>query len=178
MNILVTRHGETDWNLLKKIQGRIDNDLNEKGKNQARETKEKLNDEKIDLIICSPLKRTRQTAEIINEGRNIEIIYDEDIIERDFGEFEGCDVSELDKVDFWNPLNDFSSKNAENVDDLFKRVNSFLEKIKKKYPDKRILIVTHGGVSIPIYCYFNEIDCNKKLYHFSLKNCEVASYEL
>ena len=60
MNILVTRHGETDWNLLKKIQGRIDNDLNEKGKNQARETKEKLKDEKIDLIICSPLKRTRQ----------------------------------------------------------------------------------------------------------------------
>ena len=178
MNILVTRHGETDWNLLKKIQGRVDNELNEKGISQARETKEKLKDEKIDLIICSPLKRTRQTADIINEGRNIEIIYDEDIIERDFGEFEGCDVSELDKVDFWNPLNDFSSLRAENVNDLFKRINNFLEKIKKEYPDKRILIVTHGGVSIPIYCYFNEIENDKKLYFYSLKNCEVASYDL
>ena len=62
---------------------------------QAKETGKVLESEKIDLIICSPLKRAKQTAEIINQNRNIPIIYDEDVIERDFGEFEGINKTEI-----------------------------------------------------------------------------------
>ena len=87
--LLFTRHGQTEWNVLGKVQGRADIGLNEKGKQQAEETRKTLENEKIDLIICSPLLRAKQTAEIINKNRNIPIIYDDDIIERDFGEFEG-----------------------------------------------------------------------------------------
>jgi len=47
-----------------------------------------LKNEKIDLILCSPLKRAKQTTEIINQGRNIKVMIDERISERDFGEFE------------------------------------------------------------------------------------------
>ena len=67
MKILVTRHGQTDWNLDKKVQGKADIELNEKGRQQAEETKKLLDYKDIDLIICSPLIRARQTAEIINK---------------------------------------------------------------------------------------------------------------
>lgn len=87
MEVLLTRHGQTEWNVLGKVQGRADIELNEKGIQQAEETGEALKNEEIDLIICSPLKRAKQTAEIICKDRNIPIIYDEDVIERDFGEF-------------------------------------------------------------------------------------------
>lgn len=70
MEILLTRHGQTEWNLLKKVQGKADIELNEKGIKQAEETRDSLKNEKIDLILCSPLKRAIQTAEIINQGRD------------------------------------------------------------------------------------------------------------
>ena len=96
MKLLFTRHGQTEWNVLGKVQGRADISLNEKGKEQARKTAEKLQNEDFDLIICSPLKRARETAEIINIGRNVPVIYDETIAERDFGEFEGVQKEEFD----------------------------------------------------------------------------------
>lgn len=77
MEILLTRHGQTDWNLLKKVQGKADIELNEKGIQQAETTRDFLKEKSIDLILCSPLKRAIQTAEIINQGRNIRIIIDE-----------------------------------------------------------------------------------------------------
>lgn len=59
MEILITRHGQTDWNLQRKLQGRADIELNQTGIEQAKIAKEELVNEKIDLIICSPLKRAR-----------------------------------------------------------------------------------------------------------------------
>ena len=73
MEILYTRHGQTEWNVLKKIQGRTDIELNEVGIEQAEIARDKLKNEKVDLIICSSLKRARQTAEIINKEFNVEI---------------------------------------------------------------------------------------------------------
>lgn len=110
MEILITRHGQTDWNLQRKLQGRADIELNHTGIEQAKIAREELVNEKIDLIICSPLKRARQTADIINEGRNIPIIIDERISERDFGEFEGKNRNEFSFEDFW------SYKKAENYE--------------------------------------------------------------
>lgn len=75
MSIFIVRHGQTDLNLKKKIQGRVDSPLNESGKKQARETREKLLNVNIDLIICSPLLRTKETSNLINKDRNIPIIY-------------------------------------------------------------------------------------------------------
>ena len=65
MKIYVIRHGQTNWNVEEIIQGKKDIELNEVGIRQAYEVKEKLNMLNIDLIMCSPLKRTKKTAEII-----------------------------------------------------------------------------------------------------------------
>ena len=178
MKIYVTRHGQTEWNVLKKVQGKADISLNEKGIEQAIQTKKELDNEKIDLIICSPLKRAKETAQIINENRNIPIIFDDRISERDFGEFEGMPTTEFDFEGFWSYKANKEYSRAENIVDFFNRIYSFLDNLKEEYSDKNVLIVSHGGASIPIKCYFNGIpDDMDSLLELCLGNCEIARYE-
>lgn len=143
--IYITRHGQTDWNLQKKVMGRCDEPLNHTGINQALETRDKLMDINIDLIICSPLLRAKQTADIINENRGIPIIYDDRIIERDFGEFEGMETNNFDFDGYWDYYKNESYQRAENIQVFFNRVYQFLNEILENYNDKNILFVTHGG---------------------------------
>lgn len=177
MEILITRHGQTEWNVLGKVQGRADIELNQKGILQAEETGKALENEKIDLIICSPLKRAIQTAQIINKNRNIPIIYDESVIERDFGEFEGINKQDFDFEGYWSYKQNEQYEKAENIKIFFDRVYKFLNRVRSEYSDKRILIVAHGGISIPVNCYFNGIPEDDNLLKLVLGNCEVAKYQ-
>lgn len=177
MEILLTRHGQIKWNVLGKVQGRADIELNEEGIKQAEETGKVLENENIDLIICSPLKRAKQTAQIINKNRNIPIIYDKDIIERDFGEFEGINKTDFDFAGYWSYKQNYEYEKAENIKNFFERVYKFLDRIKVQYTDKKVLIVAHGGISIPVNCYFNGIPEDNNLLKLVLGNCEVAKYE-
>ena len=178
MSILLTRHGQTDWNVQKKVMGRCDEPLNNKGKEQAVETRDKLKDADIDLIICSPLQRAKQTAEIINEGRDIPIVYDERIMERDFGEFEGKETKDFDFQGYWNYYKNDAYEQAENIQEFFKRIYEFLDDVTEKYKDKNILIVAHGGVSISVECYFKQDIPEGSLVEAGLvlDNCQVVSY--
>lgn len=175
MYLYVVRHGQTDWNILKKVQGKADIDLNETGKKQALEIQKELFNTKIDLIICSPLKRAKQTAEIIN-NKNVPIIYDDRISERDFGELEGKKQDDFDFAGFWSYNKNIQYDKAENIRIFFERIYSFLDDIKNNYSNSNVLLVTHGGVSIPIDCYFNEIPIDDDLLSLVLKNCEVKKY--
>lgn len=177
--IYITRHGQTNWNVLKKVMGKCDEPLNEKGLEQANITKNSLPKEKIDLIICSPLLRAKQTAEIINEVLNVAIIYDNRISERDFGEFEGMETKDFDFLGYWNYYKNEKYERAENIQDFFQRIYSFLDEITKEYRDKNIMLVAHGGVSIPVACYFNQSIPEGSLVEAGivLNNCEIKAYE-
>lgn len=177
--VLVIRHGQTNWNLEEKVMGRCNEPLNEKGIEQAYITKEKLKDYDIDLIICSPLERAKQTAQVINQDRNINIIFDDRIIERDFGEFEGLHYDEYDNLNLWDYYKNIQYEKAECMKEFFDRVYSFCEDIKVKYTNLNILIVTHGGVSVALNCYYNNNIPSGSLSNIGLflKNCEVANYE-
>lgn len=179
MKLLITRHGQTDWNVQKKVMGRCDEPLNKKGFEQAIETRNKLLNEKIDLIICSPLKRAKQTADVINV-KNIPVIYDDRLIERDFGEFEGLETKDFDFHGFWDYYKNNNYKSAENIQAFFKRVYNFLDDIIEKYHDKNILIVAHGGISIPIACYFSKNIPEGSLIDAGLvlENCQAVSYNI
>ena len=96
MNIILVRHGQTDWNVNNLLQGSTNIDLNEYGILQAKNTANKLKDFKIDYIYCSPLNRTLDTANYINQDRNLEIIIDYRLLERSFGNYEGIDGSKID----------------------------------------------------------------------------------
>ena len=177
MSLIITRHGQTDWNLQHKLQGSSDIELNQKGIEQAEEVATKLANEPIDLIICSPLVRAKQTAEVINRNRNIPIKYDSGISERDYGEFEGKNSADYNLSDFWNFYCNSKYQGVENIKDFFKKVYDFLDRQAIEQQEKNILLVAHGGISIATYCYFNGIPTNGDVLRLGLKNCEIAKYE-
>ncbi len=178
MKIYFVRHGKTEWNKLKKMQGVADIPLNEEGIEQAYKTKELISNIEFDCAICSPLKRTKQTLDIILEGRNIPVIYDERIIERNYGEFEGTTKNvDFDYNEFWDYTKNVKYLKAENIRDFFNRVYDFLNDLKtKKY--EKVLIVAHGGVSRALDCYFNGMMSDEKLATFIPENAKVMEYEL
>jgi probable phosphoglycerate mutase len=172
------RHGETVWNLMGKVQGKSDIELNETGIKQAKEAKVKLADIRLDLIISSPLMRARRTAQIINEDRDVELLFDERISERSFGEFEGKHRNEFDFEGFWDYNKNVKYEKAESISECLDRAYAFLDDIKEKYKDKNILLVTHGGIGKFISCYFEGIpESGGLLGKFKLGNCEVKEYE-
>ena len=175
--IYVVRHGQTDWNLEHKLQGSSDIPLNKKGIEQAEEVAVKLSNEPIDLIICSPLLRAKQTAEVINRNRNIPISFDSSISERDYGEYEGKNSADYNLADFWNYYSNSKYQGVENIKDFFKRVYDFLDRQAKEQQEKNILLVAHGGISIATYCYFNGIPENGEVLKLGLKNCEISKYK-
>ena len=174
--IYFVRHGSTDWNENKnekgikdpKCQGRADLDLNQKGISQAQQTAEQLKGIKFDRVICSPLKRAKQTLEIIYSGnRPVEI--DERVIERDFGEFEGLTRAEFDFNGFWNSNSSQNFKTAESIKDVERRVFALLEELKEN-PNQNILIVSHGGVGCIFMSYFNGIPVDGNYLSFEIPN--------
>ena len=99
MKIYYIRHGQTDWNLARKMQGgETEKELNSTGIEQAKQTKKQIDNYKIDLIICSPLKRARKTAEIVNEDKKCKIIYNKALEERGYGDFEGKTKDEIKEM--------------------------------------------------------------------------------
>ena len=87
MKLYLIRHGETDWNKERKLQGKSDIELNTFGRTLARKTAKHLRDLSFDLAITSPLKRAKETAEILLEGREIPLLEDERLAEMGFWMF-------------------------------------------------------------------------------------------
>lgn len=171
--IYVVRHGQTDWNVEGRYQGRQDIKLNSKGIEQAKKTKEKLKNVKFDKVFSSPLKRALQTAEIIC---NKEITIDERLIERCNGELEGKLKTEItQEIDFNDPYN--NKMRIESIVDFRKRIKDFLDDITENYKEKNVLVVTHAGVSIYIRCYFEGEPKDGNYNNYKLKNCEYLEYE-
>ena len=173
MKIYVIRHGQTDWNVAGKCQGMT-----------AKKASEQFKNYKIDLIICSPLKRTRKTAEIINEATKCNIIIDERLIERGCGEVEGTTKEEWpgivnnEDIDIINNYNlNWNEKDIEPIQTICKRVWNLLDEIQEKYKDKNILLVTHGGTCRAINEFFYGIGENGHVQSDHIKNCEIREFE-
>lgn len=171
--IYIVRHGQTNWNKEGRYQGRMDVELNGKGIDQARKTREKLAGIKYDKVFSSPLKRAYKTAQIICDN---EIITDERIIERCNGELEGKLKTEVkEEIDFNDPFN--TKMGIEPITDFRGRIKDFLDDIVNNYQNKNILVVTHAGVSIYIKCYFEGEPKDGNYNNYKLKNCEFLEYE-
>ncbi len=94
-HIYIARHGQTDWNLVPKVQGITNIPLNEKGISQAHDLAGKIKglDFKFDRVLCSPLDRAKKTAEIVGEVNGIPVIVEPRLTEQNFGIWEGFDSS-------------------------------------------------------------------------------------
>ena len=177
MKIYVIRHGLTQLNKEGKYNGIFDEDIVEEGIKQAQESSNIIKNLNIDLIICSPLLRTRHTCEIINVN-SVPVIFDDRIKERDCGSLTCKELGDFYYTDYWNYYSNVDVEGLESVPHLFDRVRSFLDEIKIKYKDKNILLVTHGGVARAIYFYFNEIPKDGMIEKFGSDNCGIKEYEI
>jgi len=175
-HIYLIRHGETEWNRLGLGQGsRNDIELNDSGREQAKKTGEYMNRlqdryGRIDLILCSPMKRTMETAQIIAQHIDYQgdIVFDKNLVENDrglisigktmdclkqdsfyndfFAEIERCNSSDIIERNIDTPPNDHLVQKymIESPDSCIKRAHRII-KILKRCDAWRIIVVTHGG---------------------------------
>lgn len=188
MKLYLIRHGETDWNIVKRLQGATDIPLNENGEALARETAEGLKEIPFDMVFTSPLKRAYRTAEIVKGNREIPLIIEERIREICFGDYEGL-VSKSEGYSIPDPEFKFfftktdcykTPPNGEPIESLLERTNEFLEELKKRedLKDKTILVSTHGAAVRALLSNIEHCD----IAHFwgkgVHKNCGVSCVEL
>jgi len=141
------RHGQTDWNLTRKLQGNSDIPLNDTGIAQAHEAKKALTGLPISTICCSPLIRARKTADIINEALQCPIIEIAGLKECNFGPHEGTE--NYDWLANWLSGDDSTTPaDVEPFTDFVSRgCNAINQALEHPGP---VLIVAHGGMYIPI----------------------------
>lgn len=149
MYICVIRHGETDWNVNGRIQGRIDVPLNTNGRDQAEFCATALKFKKWDVIVSSTLKRAKETAEIIAQKLHIEDIYEnEKLVERDYGKATGIVREEyLEK----NSTTDWEK---ESKIDLAIRMRSAIDEIANSFFPKNVLVISHGSAICSLFSTF------------------------
>lgn len=179
MNLYLVRHGQTDLNKKHIIQGITNAKLNDTGINQANNLKQEIDKLDIDLVISSPLVRTKETTNIILNNRNIPIIYDDRIIERYAGDLEGKRDELYDHLKAWNyKLNTDLNANIEKVRDLLTRAELFLNDIKDKYPNKNILIVSHEAIIRAIHYNIIGYNANTNFKEIKIDNCCLLKYKI
>ena len=176
MKLYVLRHGETNENITGIMQGNMETVLNEVGRKQAENVREKIKEAGIDLVISSPKKRTIETALIA--APNIPLIKDDRLLSRNHGEFEGMRRDEVNLQDYWNIKLNKQFEKAESMGEIFNRVSSLLNDISINYSDKTVLLVTHSGITRVLYYYFNGFPEDGDLTEYKSTNCSFEEYEL
>lgn len=181
--LAIVRHGQTDWNKSGIMQGQIDVPLNGKGQADAAKLAKKIEHENFDVVITSPLKRTSETAKLLNTF-GVELIEDERLKERSYGKFEGLKTAEVlgehpeiktfsvNGLPYWIEV-----PTAESYDEVKARVANFLSDIRKKYAGKRVLVVSHGDTLDMFYAILNDLPNEQAYGRFSL-NMRLEKYEL
>jgi len=153
LRLLLVRHGESVWNEEERIQGQQDIPLSENGRKQAVALGERLRGVKIDACFSSPLKRATETAELILKasGNSLPIATVSELMERNFGEWEGKCVAEL-KVESAKEFARWVAAHylpapprGESVEELLARVKMGLERILAEVSDGTVLVVGHSG---------------------------------
>lgn len=155
--IILIRHGESEFNAKKIVQGHIDTDLTPLGIVQARLAAEYLKQMSIERIFSSDLRRAYKTALIIGDVLNITVEKDQRIREMHFGEWEGRSYDHIFKTSYdtfqnWlkNPVA-CPLPSQEDIKSFEKRLRSFYEEILD-IPEKNILVVAHGGSIQGLLC--------------------------
>ncbi len=181
MILAMIRHGQTDYNLNRLVQGRMDNILNTNGKEQAQALGRHLKglNDSFDILGTSPLLRAKETAEIVGSLLDLKVSYiDEDFTERDFGPYEGKSIDEV------LPLitkNDFKVFGYEDNEILIQRIKLATDALYERFSDQKVLFVAHSHVikallilSNPAkYDYTNHFVGNSSVIYFDISPNDI-----
>jgi probable phosphoglycerate mutase len=181
--IYLTRHGETEWNIEKRLQGRGDSPLTKDGIQRAKELRDRIKNIDIDVIYSSPIKRALNTANILRGNKNIDIVTDDRLMEMCFGDYEGTsmvDKHEDMKIYFERPKEYVVKNGVEPYEDVFARINSFLDELTSnpRYKDSNIFVATHGGMLRGFLYLLKDIDLNEYWGNGLHKNGAVTIVEI
>ncbi|MEA2447654.1 MAG: hypothetical protein QOK47_1291 [Actinomycetota bacterium] len=146
--VLLVRHGATDWNINKRAQGQADIALTEKGKLQALDTAEQLKNFDVDAVYSSDLSRARDTAKAIADVQGLEVIEDPRFREIDQGEWTGLPVDEIKQrwPDLWGPARHYSTRpGGESPQQVRERALEALKEAVAQNEEGTIVVVSHGG---------------------------------
>ena len=134
--IHLARHGQTAYNAEGRFQGHLPVPLDDTGRAQARDLAETVAAVEVRTLVCSPLARARETAEIVGERLGLAVALDPELREKDWGTWEGLTAVERDRVEF---VGESTKAHQE-------RILVALRRIAERHPgDGRVLVVTHGG---------------------------------
>ena len=150
--IILIRHGETEWNSQKRMQGHSNSDLSEVGRGQIQALGELMKNVSFDHIYSSDSLRARQTAEAITQYSGHTLQFDQRIREKNLGVFEGLTSTEAKERHpevyrlFKTAGANYVIDEGESTQQLLERALEFIEEIRLRHPQERVVMVTHGGV--------------------------------
>ena len=150
--ICLVRHGETEWNAERRIQGQIDIGLNDIGRRQARAAGAWLQAESIAALYSSDLQRAWMTAQAIGAALGLEPQPAPELRERNYGMFQGLTYAEAEArhpagyAAFEGRNADYDFENGESLRAMFARVTTKLQEIADRHPGEQVVVVVHGGV--------------------------------
>ena len=180
MNLYVMRHGKTTWNEKGITQGRRKVRLSKSGAEQVEKVASDYRGCAFDIIICSPLVRTMQTARIMNEYHNKKIIKDEALTEIGQGIFEGKKKTGLSQHDQFLKKARPKECGMESFEECYERLKKFLNGIKTKYNYQNVLLITHDVcaslIENIIFKKKKDFDNFSFTHHFD--NAEIKLFEI
>ena len=141
--ILLARHGETDWNRDRRVQGHSDTPLNDSGRAQARALADELAAESLDAVYASDLARASDTARIVAERHAVEVVLLPTLRERHFGSWEGLTDAEI--LSRFPDARPGHWGDGEGAEEMAGRVLAALHAIAWSHPGGTVLVVAHGG---------------------------------
>jgi alpha-ribazole phosphatase len=169
MRLLLTRHGQTDWNIAGRYQGQSDIPLNQTGHSQAEQLAKRLSTETIHAVYASDLSRAADTAYKIVSMQQRAAALHRDIRWRElsFGDWEGMNYKEMsahspDVFAKWmlDPQH-VSTPNGETLGHLAERVHAAFVEIKNKHKDETVLVVSHSGALQTLLAFTLGVDLNR-----------------
>ncbi len=178
--IILARHGETEWNVEEIFRGRIDIELNETGIKQAELLAEYLSNVKIDAVYSSPLRRALRTAEIIANHHQLKVEIAPGLIDLDFGEWQGLLLQEVkDKeqelYDEWaNHPERVKLPAGESLNDVRKRAVGVVNEAIDKYEGTAVL-VSHRVVNKVLICALLGLD-NSHFWNIRQDTCGITIF--
>ena len=164
MTIYIVRHGQTEENLQRILQGHMPGTLTEKGKEQVLKAAELLFREgiKCTRLVSSDLKRAMDSAQIISDKLNLPIIPMEILRERDWGKFTGMSIAEATDKYRIDGKWVFPEGTTETEEGIYERANKALVELQKQFADETIIVVTHGQfarnlIAAHFECNYHEV---------------------
>jgi len=158
MNLILIRHGETDWNRIGRCQGVADIVLNENGKKQARELAHSLRDHNIKAIYSSDLKRARETAQHIAEHHNITVQLEPGLQEMNQGDLEGLSFPDIrdryaEVLKQWRESPEtLRLPSGESLVEVQNRAWRVFEKVHQNHIGETVVVVSHNLTIITLLC--------------------------